>query len=86
MDATTIAALAGKAAQLNILYLVAELFVIVGAIGFIVVLGERTLGFDLKGFINNVEKVADGGNVWPGVTLLLGILCLVGLVLFIGLR
>jgi hypothetical protein len=46
---------------------VVSLFVISAAAAFIVALGEKALGIDLRRFNDNLEKQADAGNVWPGV-------------------
>lgn len=80
------AALANSVAHLNILYLVVSLCVIFGTFGILMAIGERALGFNIKRFLNHVEKKAAGGDVWPGVVLVLGVLSLMGIVLWVGLR
>ena len=86
MDAQTAAALANSVAHLNILYLVLGLCVLMGAFTAIVALGERAVGFDIRKFIDNVEKRADKGDVWRGVALVLGIEAVLCVVLWVGLR
>lgn len=87
MTPETAAALAGKAAQLSILYVIVGLFVIVGAFAFLAMLGEKTLGLDLRGFIDNVEKEARKGNLWPGVIVFIVVpSAILGLVIDLGLR
>jgi hypothetical protein len=86
MDAHTAAALAGNAALLSILYAAFGLFVIVGAFALLAAFGEWALGFSLRGFIDNVEARAAGGDVWPGIALLLGFMAILGLDLWLGLR
>jgi hypothetical protein len=86
MDADTAVALAGEAAQLNVLYTLFALALLVAAAGAIFALGEKALGFNTKKFLNHVEAAAKAGNLWPGVVLLISVQCLFGLVLFIGLR
>jgi hypothetical protein len=86
MDAQTAAAFAGEAAKLNVLYVVFALVVVAATVALIAALGERALGFSLREFIDNVEKVADQGNVWPGVVLILGVFALLGIILWLGLR
>jgi hypothetical protein len=87
MNPQTVAALADKAALLSIGYAVFGLFVVVAAFTFLAVLGERALGLNLRKFIDNVEKQAARGNVWPGIACFVlipsAVLCLV---LFLGLR
>jgi hypothetical protein len=66
---------------------VVSLFVISAAAAFIVALGEKALGIDLRRFNDNLEKQADAGNVWPGVVafcIMPG--SLLGIVLWVALR
>ena len=72
MDATTAAALAGKAAQLSILYAVFGLFVVAAAFTLLATLGEKALGLNLRAFIDQVEAEAAKGNVWPGIVCFVG--------------
>lgn len=87
MDAQTAAALANSVAHLNLLYVVVGLLVVVGIFSFLGALGERALGLDLRGFVDNVELRAKNGDCWPGVVLF-GVLpaAIMGLILWIGLR
>lgn len=86
-------AFAQEAAQLNIVYTLFALLMIVGVFGFLVALGQKALGFNTKAFLNHVEATAKraakgepGGTLWPGIALMLGGMGLLGLVLYIGLR
>lgn len=87
MDAVTAAALAGKAVELNVVYVLIGLFVVVGAFIFLACLGEKALGLDLRAFIDNVELAADHGNLMPGViTFIIVPAAIMGLIIWIGLR
>lgn len=87
MDAQTASALASSVAHLNLLYVVIGLLVVVGAFVFLGALGERALGLDLRGFVDELEKQANVGNVWPGVVCFVVVpAAIMGLVLWIGLR
>lgn len=87
MDPQTAAALAGKSAELSVLYAVFGLFVVVAAFTFLGVLGEWALGLNLRGFIDNVEARAKSGDVWPGVFCFVVVpACVLCLVLWMGLR
>lgn len=87
MDPQTAAALANSVAHLNLLYVVTGVVIVAAVFSFVGALGERALGLDLKRFVNNVEKRADKGDVWPGVvSFILTPAALAGIVLWIGLR
>lgn len=87
MDAQTAAALANSVAHLNFLYLVIGLVVVVGTFTVLAWLGERLIGLDLEGFVDEVERQASNGNVWPGiVAFIVSPLAILGLILWVGLR
>lgn len=67
MSAAEAAALAGKVVQLNVLYAIFALFIVVGAFALLATLGEKALGLNLRQFIDNVEARAAAGDVWPGI-------------------
>lgn len=78
---------AGKAAALNLGYTVFALLILIGVFALVIVLGEKAIGLDLRKFVDNVEKAAGDGRLWPGIVAFVVVpACLLGLVLFIGLR
>lgn len=36
----------------------------------IIAVSEKAFGLNIRGVIDNIEKAADDGNVWPGAVLL----------------
>lgn len=87
MDTQTAVALAQEAASLNIGYTLFALLLIVAVASFILGIGERVLGLNLKGVVDAVEARAVAGDVWPAVVSFFVVpACLLGLVLYIGLR
>lgn len=56
----------------SFLHLFMKVCLTCGLIGFVIIMGERALGFDVRKLIDDIEKESEKGNVWPGTALLLG--------------
>ena len=57
---------------ISFLHLAMKTCLTAGLVVGVITLGERAFDFDVRRAINNIEKVADDGNVWPVTCLILG--------------
>jgi len=54
------------------LHVALRILLVAGLAGFVIALGERAIGLDIRGAVDAIEKRAGEGDVWP-ITALLGI-------------
>jgi hypothetical protein len=55
----------------SFLHLAARVALVAGLVAFIIYLGERAVGLDIRAAVDAIEKRAGEGEVWPVTTLLL---------------
>ena len=53
------------------LHLAARIAIVGGLAGFVIVLGEKAVGLDIRSAVDAIEKRAAEGDVWPITALLL---------------
>jgi hypothetical protein len=53
------------------LHLAARILIVGGLVAFVLAVGERAVGLDIRGAIDAIEKRAQEGEVWPITSLLL---------------
>ncbi len=59
------------------LHLALRILLVAGLAAFVIAIGERAIGFNIRGAVDAIEKRAEEGEVWPVTALLLaGILAL----------
>ncbi len=52
------------------LHLALRILLVAGLAAFVVAVGERAIGFDIRGAVDAIEKRAREGEVWPVTCLL----------------
>jgi hypothetical protein len=55
----------------SFLHLALRILLVGGLAGFLILLGEKAVGLDIKGAVDAIEKRAHDGEVWPVTSLLL---------------
>jgi hypothetical protein len=55
----------------SFLHLAARVLLVAGLVGFVILIGERAVGLDIRGAVDAIEKRAQDGEVWPVTSLLL---------------